>query len=170
MTDYLALLSISQKDYLGTKASHDVFLTVPDTVTVAQLATVVNGYNALYGAITGALGLDVQCKIHLSVSGLPVAAVSGIENEKTGLFSFTQLGSRYAAAIDVPAILESKIVNGKIDLTDTDVADWITWLEGPHTTIQAVSKFGNTINPLLSAAITFRKHRRSLNRTSTEPG
>lgn len=171
MASWLALLSISQIDYLGTKASHDVYINIPDTKTVANLATFMTDYLAFYGAVTGAQGLDAQIKIHLPLTGMPTSPVAGAENEKTGLFSFNQSATRYVAAIDVPAIRETLITNGKIDLTPAGAVDgWLSFLESTPDGITVTGKFNNAITTLRTAALTFRKHRRSLNRTSTEPG
>lgn len=168
MATYLALISISQRDYLGTKASLDTYVNIVDTGTVAQVATQVAAYVALVGAIVGPEGLDVQVKIHLPTTGLPSSPVAGSENEKTALFDFTQDNSRYLSSVDVPGILESKIVNGKIDLTDADISAFLTWFTSSHTPLSVVSKYGNVLQLFQTAALTFRKHRRSLNRTSTE--
>jgi len=171
MATYLALISISQKDYLGTKASLDTFVNIVDTGTLAQIATQVADYVALVGAIVGPQGLDVQVKIHLPVTGLPATPVAGSENEKTALFEFTQADSRYTSSVDVPGILESKIVDGKINVSgDADVSAFLTWFTSSHTPISVVSKYGNILQLFQSSALTFRKHRRSLNRTSSEVG
>jgi len=170
MATYLASFSASLKDYLGTKVSHDLFVTINDADTLAQIATVAADYCAVLGAIIGGEGLDFQVKIHLPTTGLPVSAVAGDEAEKTGLFAFDQSNSTYVSSVDVPTIDEGKIVNGKINLADTDVAAWVSWIGTGHTNVRPVSKYSNNLNGLESAAITFRKHRRSLNRTSSEPG
>ena len=170
MVQYLSLISITQKDYLGTKASLDTFVNIDDTGTVAQIATAVAAYTALVGAVVGPQGLDVQVKIHLPPSGLPVTPVAGAENEKSALFTFTQAASRYLSAYDVPGILESKISGGKIILSDSDIAALLSWQTSAHTPLHPVSKYGNILQLFNTAALTFRKHRRSLNRTSLETG
>jgi hypothetical protein len=171
MANVLALLSISQVDYLGTKASHDVYCSIPDTKTVANLSTFMTDYLGFYGLMTGAQGLDAQIKLHLPLTGMPTSPVAGQENEKTGLFTFNQASTRYVAAIDVPAINETLIVDGKIDLTPAGTVDgWLSFLESTPDGITIVGKFNNAITTLRTAALTFRKHRRSLNRTSTETG
>lgn len=170
MANVLALLSISQIDIDGVKASHDVFLRVPDTKTVAQLATFMTDYIGFYGQLVGAQGLDAQIKLHLPITGMPTAPVAGQENERTALTAFNLTGSRYVASIDIPCFLSTLITNGHVDLTSAGPYDsWLSFLESTPDGITIVSKYDDPITTPRTTAVTFRKHRRSLNRVSNEP-
>jgi hypothetical protein len=169
MANVLAILSVQQLDYLGTKASHDIFLLVADTRTVANLQTYVDSYLTVYAALTGAKTLDCQVKLHMAITNGNSSAVAGDEEEKTALLAFDQTGTRYVASIDIPAIRETLIVNGKVDLTPSGpVDDYVLFLQSAVTGVTPVGKFEDTITSLRTVALTFRKHRRSLNRTSSE--
>lgn len=171
MATYEGLLSAELHDVIGTPSSTNLYLKVPDTVTVANLATFVQDYSAVLDPITGAQIDRMSIKITLPFSGAKSAPIAGSEVEKTGLFNFEQTGSFYKFGIDIPAIAASVLTTGGlIDLTNTNVQAWITFLGTVTAGITVVSKFLNTLVALLDALISFRKHRKQESRRTIELG
>jgi len=169
MATQQGLLSVSMVDYLGTKVTHDVFVSLDDSQTLSSLLAIVGTYQGLLASINGLEELGTQLRINVTAAG-NATPTTGVESEKTGLFQFSQNASRYIASLDVPGIAETKIVDGKIDLSDSDVVAWLAFVIGTRTGLNINSKYKNALLQNRSAAITFRKHRRGLNRTSTEAG
>jgi hypothetical protein len=167
MANLQVLNSIQQVDYLGVPVTHDIFLQVPDSTTLAALVTLLQTYQQLYDPMTGALLTENTARVFVPITtGLKSSAADGDENEMTGLFNFSQTGSRYKYAIDVPGIAAVMLVNGKLDLSNAGMQAWITWLTSAHTGITIVSKFVLTLVALLDALISFRKHRKAESRRS----
>jgi hypothetical protein len=168
MANYLSIMAIEVQDVLGVTVSHDVFVEVADTTTVAQIVTATQAYCALLDPLTDGAGVGAHVTLSFPSTGMKTGPTAlGSPVEQTLLTNFSQAGSRYKFAIDVPTLAKGKIVNGKVDPLDTDVAAWKAWLLAAHTGIQASSKFGNLLQALLDLTITFRKHRRSENKKST---
>jgi len=169
MATYEGLLSASLHDAIGVPSTTNLYLKIPDTVTVANLATFVQDYSAVLDPITGAQIDRMDIKINLPFSGAKSAPVAGSEVEKTGLFNFEQAGSFYKFGIDIPAIAASVLTSGGlIDLTNTDIQAWITFLGTVTAGITVVSKFLNALVALLDALISFRKHRKQESRRTIE--
>lgn len=169
MTTYLSLLSIELQDNLGVPASHDLFVNVPDTATVANLVTYGQAYCAVLDPVTSAEGVVAHFTVNFPSTGLKTAPLATSEVERTGLFNFSQAGSRYKFGVDVPSIADAVIATGKIDLTNTGVIAWKNFiLAAGAGGIQAASKFSNLLSGLLDALISFRKHRKAENRRSFE--
>lgn len=171
MANLEALYSISLEDYLGVPTTHDIYLQMPDTVTLATLTTVLTGYQDLIDVISGAQIMQTTLKVRIPNSGTnKTSPVAGDEAEKTGLFNFSQSVTPYKFGVDVPAIAETLITNGKIDLSASAITTWIAWLTAAHSGVQAISKFVYTLTGLLDALISFRKHRKAETRRSLETG
>lgn len=168
MANYLAIISIEVLDILGVSTAHDIFVEVPDTATVAQVATYFQDYAAVLDGITDGQPTDGHVTVKIKPTGVKTAPVASSEVEKTGLFNYAQAGSTYKAGIDVPAIADTVIVDGRIDLSNAGVQAWRDFVIATLTGIHAVSKFQNDLTALLDALITFRKHRRAENRRSFE--
>jgi hypothetical protein len=55
-----------------------------------------------------------------------------------------------------------------VDLTNTNVTDFITFLTTAHTVITVVTKGVRALSALKDALISFRKHRKPLSRKTKE--
>src|SRR5262249_35143946 len=119
--------SIKLLDALGVTVSMPVYMNIDDTKTVAALLGEVSTMAQAVDDVTDSKITEVVVSI---VGGMPGAGkstpASTAENERTGLINFSQTGSPYKWGLDIPAIAESKIVGGKIDLTDTEIQNLIT--------------------------------------------
>jgi len=164
-------LSVKIKDALGVETSMSTLHDVTTTDTVADLQTWAAAYLPKLDAITDGQITAATIAVTLTLPGsLKDAPAAHSEVEKTGLFNFGQTGLPYKYGIDVPAISDNVIVNGKIDLTNSDITDWISLLTTLTNGIQAISKAFVVLTGLLDALISFRKHRRAESRRSFEVG
>jgi len=89
--------------------------------------------------------------------------------EQTGVFNVPSSNSGRLFGIAVPGLDNSMIVDGEIDLSDTDVAAFVSAIEGTYT---AGGVFTNNnwqqLNDLADAFLSFRKRRKQLSRSSYE--
>ncbi len=163
------LLSVQILDALGVVTTHTLFIDAPSTVTIANLQTFANDYLPLLDGITSGMIVGVKVDVPLNVvAGLKSAPVAASEVERNGLFNFGLSGSKYKNGILVPSISESLLVNGKIDLTNAAITNWISFLHATTLGITIVSKFLVALQGLVDALLTFRKHRKAENRRSIE--
>lgn len=162
------VLSYTIEDELFVKTTHTVFIDAPGTITLAGLQTFVNLYTPLLDAIIGGVILDIRIHVPQVIAGAKSGPVAGSRVEQTGLLSYAQASSNYNAPIDVPSLLDTTIVNSRIDLNNADIIAYYQFQEAAHGGIQTASKFGNFLVDLLTATITFRKRRRQLDRVSKE--
>jgi hypothetical protein len=169
MATYIALLSAEVHDATGVPASALQYIDVPDTVTVAQLQGLVQAYSAVLDPLTDAQIDHIFVKLDLPFAGAKSSPVAGSVVERTGLFNFVQANSFYKYGIDVPAITSAVLMaDGRIDLTNPIVTNWVSFIEAAHTAITFVSKFANAILRLLDVLISFRKHRKQESRRTLE--
>lgn len=161
------LLSVELLDNLGVTVSMDTFHTVADTATLADLQTFINAYIPKLDAITDSQITAITPKLKMAIPGSAKATPAATaENERTGLFNFSQATVNYKNGIAVPAIKDSLITNGKIDLTAGAITDWVGVITVITAGVTTVSKFLYALQALLDALISFRKHRRAENRRS----
>lgn len=163
-----ALLSVRLVDGLGVPVAHDVFFDVDTTDTLSTIVGVMDDYLAVLAPLILGKGIEAVLSIILPPTGLPSTA--GGEAERTGLFNFEQDGSTYKYSIDVPTLNSALVVDGKIDLTNTDYLAWKAFLLAAHSSVVPVSKYELALLSVIDALITFRKHRKAENRRSLEPG
>lgn len=164
------IFSFTIEDAKGVKATHNIFTSYDGaTTTVNGLITALNTYGGVLDAITDGQIIDTRLIIPLAPDGAwKTAPVAGSNVEQTGLFNFSQAGSKYKQGEDVPAISASVLVGGRINLTNADIISWLSALTGGLGTVGVVSKFANDLVALVDALVTFRKHRRQLDRVSYE--
>lgn len=164
MADYQILISVQLRDYIGTVTTHNIFVKAADTVTLATLATQIGTYQQLLDPLTGAVIQEVTARVMLPLdAGNKTDPENNTEAEMSGIFNFSQTGSPYKYGIDLPAIADLIVTNGKIDLANLGLQAWIEWFTTAHSGIQAVSKFVLTLVALLDALLTFRKRRSNRN-------
>jgi hypothetical protein len=164
-------MSVQITDYYGSTGSVPIYFDVPDTQTIAQLITNVGAQATLLTPLTE--GSVSQVTITLLTESVPsIVTDVTAEIERNGIFNFVQHGApkEYKDGIAIPAFNTAKLVNGRINLSDTDVAAWIAAIESVSAAFQIVSKFGFTLPTLLDTLMSFRKHRKSLTKRSSEVG
>lgn len=170
MADYLTIISVKLKDYLGVVTPHDIFVRVADSVTLATLVTQAQAYFALLDDVTDEAGISAHATIKFASTGLKTSTSVNNPVSLTGLATFAQASSDYVYSIDIPGVADALISGGQIDTSLTPWADWKNWLLAAHSGIQGCSKFNNLLTSFLGSTITNRSHRKALNRKSTESG
>jgi hypothetical protein len=168
MANYEGTLSLEIVDSYGITGQELVNVQIPDTATLAQIATDVAGFATVTNPLTqGAL---TAATLRLKFPGGGESPTGGLGDiEKGSLFNFDNASDVYATGILVPdpdpGILNSL---GLVDLTNTDVAAWIAWITTAHTAITVITKGVRALTALRDALITFRKHRKPLSRKTKE--
>jgi len=169
------IYSFTVQDAKGVKATALTYVAYDAaTETVGALLGNAAVFGGLVDAISGGVLIDGRVIIDIARDpGWKATPVAGSNVEQTGLFDFNQNNSKYVAAVDIPALLESTLVGGRIDLANTDIAAFITNLTqasgiGGSTTVFNNSKYLNATRSLRDALVTFRKHKRALDRVSFE--
>lgn len=165
MADYLALRSVQLEDYLGVKASHVVYCKVADSTTIAQAVADAQAYYALLDPVTGMKGNFGTFSIQFPSTGLKTGATADIEANDVLIADFSRTGSTHKFGIEVPGIAEAMILNGKVDIADTDFVAWKNYLLALHTGIQACSDELQLLSGFLSGAIGDRKSKGKRART-----
>ncbi len=167
MANVIAIVSVEMLDSLGIQVSHDLFVECADTKTLADVNTFLAAYLPKLDAITDAQITGVKYKMVGTLpGGLKASPAAHSEVEKTGLFNFSQADSAYKFGIDVPAISDGVIVNGKVDLTNSDVSTFYGFITTVTQGFTIVSKFVKALGALLDVLISFRKHRKAETRRS----
>lgn len=168
MATYQGSLSAQILDEYGIPGQTQVTITVPDTATVAQIATDVNNFLQDTQALSDGVVMTGRIVLEFPLSGADPTLATG-DVEKGGLFNFNNLVDTFATGVLVPD-LASAVLNasGLIDLTNADVQTWITWMTTAHTAITVVTKGLRALSALRDALISFRKHRKPLTRKTKE--
>lgn len=171
MANVTWLVSVEILDALGVTAPHNLYIQTADTQSPANMNTWAADYLAKLDAITDGQITSAKASLVMTLpSGIKTAPVVGSEVERTGLFNFSQSDSKYKQGIVVPAIAQSLLVNGKINLSASAVTAWTGVITAVTQGVTVVAKFINALQALLDALISFRKHRRAENRRSFEVG
>ena len=168
MATAYGIVGIRLKDWLGIITSHQLFVSLADTTTVAQVIADVQTYCGLLDPITDAAGVIAHFELVFPSTGLKTGVAVNNELGAGALFSFGQVSSPYKFSVLVPAMAEGKILNGKVNLGDTDVINYENWLQTNATHLQVTSKARNALSGFLSSELVTRKHRKSETRVSYE--
>jgi hypothetical protein len=168
MATYEGTLSANILDAQGISATAMIMVEIPDTATLAQIATDVAAYVTDTDPLTQGVIMFSEIRLRFPGSGdTPADALGDVE--KTALFNFNNATDGYATGIDIPD-LNPGILNASnlIDLTNSDVTAWITWITTAHTAITVITKGVRALTSLKDALISFRKHRKPLTRKTKE--
>lgn len=164
------LVSIHVVDELGVKATMPIWLSGADTQTLAQLVTAAQSIATDTDAIIGGQIIKVTAAVSVPVpSGAKALPAAGSRVEQTALFNFSQTGSPYKYGVDVPSVKDAALTGGRVNLANTDVLAWITLITGAIGAFTPESTAFRAIVGLVDALLTFRKHRKQLDRVSYEP-
>jgi len=164
-----AEISASLVDEINVPASYLEWVDFDDATTLSQVLIDMNTYLGHLHDTSAAMIEAAHVRLILDVSthqaGAPEA---GSRVEQTGLFNFNQTGAPYKFGLDLPAIDPALLVGGRIDLTNTVVQDWINMHIDGLTYTNFTSKYRLALPSLADAMLTFRKHRRALDKVSFE--
>lgn len=173
MAQVPADVSFTIRDGLGTTAAAHFNGTVDDTGTVAATRTYLNSLQtALDGVIDGVI-TDSRLTVHGATldnsAKLATDAFTDSRVEQTAVINLSPAGGapgsghRYGQAI--PSISDSAIADGKI--TVGSVAALVALLTTPAA-ITITNLAAQALPVVVDYVLSFRKHRRSLARTSFE--
>lgn|ERR1700690_1057134 len=163
--------SVKIKDALGVTVSfNDLMVNVPDTVTLAGLQTITDGWTNLVNRLSDGQITLITCKLDMVITGARGTPVAGSEVERTGMFNFDQTTIGAPWPVDIPSLAETLIIGGKIDLTASAITDFITFMLAAHGGGAVVSDSLYTITGLRDSLLAFRKHRRAESRRSLAIG
>lgn len=169
MTTRYGHVSLRLLDSLGVESSSMFPVNIDDTKTIAQALTDAQVLAGDVDAISDSQITEVSLKL---IGPLPIGGktgpIAGAENERTGLFNFSQSGSPYRWGVDIPGMAQGKISAGKINLSDAAVSAFIAFMIAAGTALTPVSTSPHTLVALLDALLAFRKHRRAESRRSFE--
>ena len=166
------LVSVSLVDDTGVTAAHNIFVYIDDTVeTLANTITTLQAYLPVLDAVTDAKITKASFTLTIPLpGGLKAAPVADSNVEETFLANFGISGQPYKYGIDVPAVAQAMVTDGKIDLANVNFEAWRLWIVSLHGHFTVVSKFILAITGLLDVLISFRKHRKAQQRRSIVNG
>ncbi len=166
-----ARFSFSVLDELGTEASITEYAMIDPAMTVAQLAAAWQAQELL---LAGVLDAGIQkgtALLLLTPTGGAIAPAAGSRVEQTAVSNFGNASTAHRFGIALAGLADAVIVGGQVDLVEGGPFD--LWADSILGTISALGVWTNTATQALTSFkdvfISFRK-RRSLDRTSREPG
>lgn len=160
------IMSCRIQDAYGISTTTEAQITIDDTKTVAQTAIDVGAWALLVQEMSQGAVTDYWFKVMDVPVSVPEAAG---DIEKGALFNFSNASDGYATGWQLPDV-SPDILNaaGLVDLTNTTVQDFITFMTTAHTAITVVTKGVRALTGLIDALINFRKHRKPLTRKTKE--
>jgi hypothetical protein len=167
MANMFMLVSTKLKDSLGVTTSFQDYFLVPEATTITDLNTWLATYAADLDAVTDSQILETTYSIvGVLPGGIKAAPNAGAENERTALFNFQLTGLTYKDGVDTPSIAAAKLVDGKVDVTDTDI---VAWAEFHNTTTDGIIPVNTSkvaLSTWVDVLVSFRKHRKAESRRS----
>ncbi len=168
-----ARISFTLEDALGTRASVSFYGLLDPTKLITDLSQAVTDLKTLLAAVTGAAVLEGRATI-INAYDAASTALSTSRVEQNALLNYlvTASGRNYGVAI--PGLRDAFIVAGRLDMTEDSapdaLADAITGNAvssvGPVTIGIWTSNDFLALGALADTGLSFRKHRRQLQRGS----
>lgn len=158
MATIQGLMSAQITDAIGITATTDAFIEIDDSKTIAQLQSdVLSWANAVEALSQGNL---TRYEVRTITDVTPVSAASG-DVEKGVLFNFNNATDPYAQGYWIPDLNPAiQTSTGQIDLSNVDVAAFVTFMTTAHTVITVVTKGVRALTALRDALVSFRKRRK----------
>jgi hypothetical protein len=159
-------VSLTLRDDNGAKASVNQEVNVNDASAISTLSTFAQGFASTLNAATGGVIDEIRlCLIIPLPGGIRSSPDANVDITQTGTFNFND-GTPYASALVVPALGDTLISGGQINLADQAVTDLVTWWTTVHSTHQIVSKPFHNLVTLVDGLFSFRKRRSAIARRS----
>ncbi len=171
MAEVLGAYSFTIQDELGIKASARIPVLFDNTKTLAQLATGLIAYGDVVDAAVGGAIIEARIETFLAPSvDWKASPVAGSRVEQTGLFNFKPTGVTHRFGIDLPSIADSVLSAGRILLGSGAAQDFIDLvLAGVSADgVESANPAGQVLAVFTDALVSFRKHRRALDRRTFE--
>lgn len=156
------------RDEEGIEASYTSYGTVDDASTVAAVLTDMDDLGQALDLVTGGVITNAEVHFQALCTGCKGAPVAGDWVEKTANFNFGNVANPKRFGEALPALRQSKIVGGVINLADADVAALISiYATGTAVTTYTTAVW-QALTALRDAFISFRKRRRALHSRTIE--
>jgi len=160
-------VSFTGQDALGVPTNFNADIQFDDAKTAANISTYVNDLFDHFTPTSDAGWTSIAVTLYPVVNNPTTINPDSIA-ERTGLFNFSQATGRFKYGVDVESIAEALIVDGKIDLSATEITNWIDYLVAAHSGFVLISKAAQALTALIDALISFRKKRKLESRRSFE--
>jgi hypothetical protein len=159
MANVSVRMSFSFEDLIGVPASLILFGTAVDTVTAAQLKTdLISMENALHAiSDDGIVSSEIAILFDPGTDKIPG---SDSVSEQGLNLNFNQTVVSYAYGVWIPSVKDALIVDGKVDLTASEITDFTTIMADGLAHVSMLSNYQNDVETLRNAAESFRKLRR----------
>lgn len=113
MATYHGIYSVRLQDFIGIKGTAVLYGQIPDSLTIAQLATAAADMNLILDPITDAFGLRCRMEIIFPNTNLKTAVSANTRLDDGALFTMLQSTINRASGVVVPAFAQAQIANGK---------------------------------------------------------
>jgi len=156
-------------DGLGSHASMVIYAKADPTKTLTNILADWETFAALIDLIVGGQILHGQVRLLTAPSGSEKSSPGSTSRvEQTGVFDFPNATNSRIFGEAVPSLADSVIVGGQIDLTDTNVANFVTAMSTATANSEPTTNQFLVLTALRDAFLSFRKHRKQLSRSSFE--
>jgi hypothetical protein len=160
----MSILSFGLKDDAGVRGTATLFLDHATSLTVAQLAVQAIAIGSMIDAITAAEIETVSLTLLITPdAGWKASPVADVDMEQNLLLSFQIGATPYSDAVNVPALRDTLIVDGRPVLTASGAIDDLRQAVSAGTGLTGVTietKLLDAMTDLQSAAVTFRSKRK----------
>lgn len=165
-----AQFSYTIVDELGTQGVCLVNALVDPASTTTQLTGQFAAIGLLLDAIISGYIKNGHYRILQGNPGGKGAPSAGSRIEQSGTFNFSAAGTGYKAPVLVPSIADATLgTGGRIDLANADILAFFTALTTAVAgVLEWTSANRQALLALLDALLSFRKHRKQLQRSSFE--
>ena len=161
MTTQNVLISWTLQDDDGDQASVPLYATYDDaTVTLSDIVTQAGAFAALLDAITDVQIVKEAVTFYPALpGGLKSEPVASSDVEKTGLLTYNLTSpSGKAFGQDIPGLTLAAFVGDEINLSNTDIEDWITNNTSSGLDIRVTNNFWtSTLASIRKGVKSFRK-------------
>lgn len=162
----LSQFSYRIKDAEGIYANKQMYAVFQSSHSFDDIQAFSDAYAPLLDAITEGEIVNATFRVVLTTSGLKSSPVGDSDVQEDILISFEKNGSFYSYGDVVPAYIDAINVNGRVDLTNTDLAAYTAFAIAAHSGFAMSDSNGFDLVAVKSGVETFRKKRKQLNARS----
>ena len=163
-------VSVVYLDSLGVKTAVPYYVNIDDSKTVAAALGEVGTLAGALDSVSDAQIVETTLRIVGPLPGAGKSApVAGSLNNRGELLNFKQAGIPDKYGWLIPAISLTKLVGGRLNLSDTDVTNLITIITTAGTVFTYVSNVFRVLATLVDVLLSIRKHRKPDTRVTFEP-
>jgi hypothetical protein len=161
--------SVRLLDAFGTVSAARQFALLDPTASINDVITAYTAWRTTLGNLTdsGQTAWRVSFDPSLSTDAFASSPYPTARNEQTGLFSFVTPSGRRSTSV-IPGLTEDAMVNGKINLSYGNVATFLARAVLTGQPVVYASGHNELLTALHSTAVSYRKLRKQLQRSSFE--